>query len=451
MDNASPAGSWTPHPAKDEPLRTLPFTARILLAATLAVQPSLVLAQDPQGAANRLGRLVEAAWRHAPEVQASLARVRADAADARQAGAPAMPWLEVDARDTRWLGEAADGMRRIRLGLPFRYPWQWPGQWALLREVEAWQEASERAVRLEVAEAIARAWIDLAAARAATGVAHRLTDRQQVVFEVERTRIEQGLAPPVERVLMEVERARSAARLRKAQVDEAEAAGEVAWLAGEPAEVTEEDLLDLVAATRTPEGAPSVLVERMRSGAAFRAVEALSNRNREEGRTRMADAMGTPRLEIGIRQERDADLVSPDLSAVVGLRVPIPAGRGVRQERIEGAARVAEAEHDRTARLAEHEARLSSALATARASEDWLSSFGHVLDGLTGAEAALASRHRLRETSGADYLRDLDRLARVRLEILDAARTLLAARLELAVLLEDPQAFPPLFGRTLAP
>ncbi len=415
--------------------------------AWLRVSPAASDPGEPGTAADRLARTVETALTASPRLEAVLARIRVDAADARQAGAPGAPWLEADARDRSWIGSGApDGMRRIRLGVPFRYPWQWPGRWALEREVAAWTEAGERAARLEVVRTIADAWLERAAAVATAGIAARLGAREDEVLATETARIQQGLAAPVDRIWVGAERSRAASRQLDAEVDGAAAAAEIARLAGEPGEVAEGDLLDLLSATRSPAGREAELRERMRQGALFAAAEGEADRDRAEGRVRMAEALGTPRVEVGIRQDVDGDLVAPDLSALVSLRVPIPVGRAVRQERAEGAARVAEAEHVRDDEAAGCDARLAAALAGARAGERLLAVIVPVLDGLSEAEAGLAAQYGLREISGPDYVRDLDRLARVRLDAVDVARKLLRARLELAVLLEDPALFPPVFA-----
>ena len=82
---------------------------------------------------------------------------------------------------------------------------------------------------------------------------------------------------------------------------------------------------------------------------------------------------------------------------------------------------------------------------SAQAAERWVESQAAALEALPEAESILASQYELGDIMGSDYLEELEDMMRVRLQAIDAARVLLAARLDAALLLEDASLFPPAF------
>jgi len=163
---------------------------------------------------------------------------------------------------------------------------------------------------------------------------------------------------------------------------------------------------------------------------------------REDARVLESTAWGRPEAEIEWEHVPALEGLRSYDAFGVRVRFPLPAGSAASKTREAAKARMVEADAIRRLGRARLLTRLESALAAARASEQTLSKLEPVLQKVERAEHSLAEQFRLGAISYLVYMDGVSRFDDVQLQAIEARRTLLEARLDLAVLGSDSHAFP---------
>jgi len=352
--------------------------------------------------------------------------------------------VDLRLRDGSWLGtDTGNGNHGVRVGVPFRYPWQVSTAGDLVRQARDAENLGVRATRLAVAAEAGAAWIDAAATQASLELLRQQLANADTALHTEEERAAAGLVPPLQLTRMRVERARIASRVREMEAEAARATGPCPGIAPVPS-----DLEALARSSQSPSEGAEVLLERVKAGSTWRAVEAEGERERLQGELDAVDALGSPRVEVGIQQDAGRNWATLPTTGFLALRVPIPVGRQATAGRDEGEAHADAARALANAGTHDLEARLGADLVAIEACEAWLKDLEPVLATLAEAEHTVSEQYRLRDINGRDLVNVLDQLNRPRMDQVEARRLLVQARLDLALLLEDP-AIVPMIRRVL--
>lgn len=415
----------------------------VVMIAAVVVEPRLA-AQEPSDAMMRLGVAIAEGLEAAPALRVDEARVRSEDAAARAELEVLSPWLEWQREGiSAASGREPNAQDVVRVGTAVRYPWQ-------VGHAKDTRRAHDDALSLEldvsrrqVAARVATGWIDLAVVRQRQEVARARLERLDVALALLEARFQLGEVAGTEVMQTDLEHVRATSHVEQLRAEDAAAVAALRQLAGDtfplprPGDV--EALVEGTASSGEGDGgADGTLLDEVIASRS-RAAAALS-------RSLAGIAWGSPEIEL--EWERVPELGgAPSFNAWgVRLRVPLPIGAAGASRRAAALARERLAAEHEGARRTELGGRLAAARAAEAAAEARLTALGPALERLPDGERSLAEQFRLGAASYLVLIDGLARLDEVRLEALAARQDLLTARLELAVLLDDPTIFPALPG-----
>lgn len=422
------------------------LTIAVLVSVVLAVGWSIGETTEATATTEDVVARLTAAQRAAvggfPGLLAERAGLTAGAAAVRREAAAGPPFLE-------WQSEGMGGSSRqpnaadyLRVGTPFNLPGQISKARALVRSAEAWVVTARDVASLRAAAEASRRWLELAAAVELEALSEARLSRLDDALNLQEARFQLGEIAGTEVRQLDLEHISESSRLAalRAEVEIAEAA--LRELCGTGwGEVRRGDLKALASFSKPPEEV-DVTTSALAAGPVLRLAAGDAELERSAARLISSTAWG--RAELEAEWER-----IPAIDGFPGfdawgfrLTVPLPIGAAGHRQREEARARadVAEASLD----VAQLEVLRSAqeAGAVVRGATDRLRALEPAVDDLPVLVHSLAEQFRLGAISYLAYIDGLSRFDRIVEETIDARRTLLLARLDLAVLLGDSTIFP---------
>jgi len=390
---------------------------------------------------------VLATERAAVELSPSLGAIRA-AVSARRAetqadAAAGTPYVELQQEG---LGSGFDwqsnAQTTLRIGTPFNLPAHSRARRDLRDASEAWSVAAYGAAVLENTGEVGQRWIELAAVEERLAVATRRLTRLQRALALQRVRLDLGEVAGTDVTQIELAWAGVMSTVWRLESDRKAAVEALRQHCADRCVFPQEgDLegLSRLTSTLKVDGDPSVFLEGspLWKSRGLRAAM-------EQGDARVMEAKAWGRPEAEVEWEHVPGLEGlPSYDAFgVKFRFPLPTGSAGTKAREAARARMMEAEARLRLERTRMKSRLERALAAARAAEKTLDQLEPVLLKVEDAEHSLAEQFRLGAISYLVYMDGVSRFDDVRLQAVDARRSLLRARLELAVLSSDPRCFP---------
>jgi len=416
------------------------------LAVVLAVSSSTGSADGPGAASEDVVARLTATQRLAlgefPGLRAERANLTAEAAGIRREAAAGPPFLEWQSEGLGGSGREANAADYLRVGVPFNFPGQTGKARALVRTTESWVVAAQDVAVLSTAAEVSRRWLDVAAAVELEALSAARLERLDDALNLQEARFQLGEIAGTEVRQLNLEHVSESSRLASIRADVAMAEAALRELCGQDwGMILRGDLAALTVVSRTPD-AMLLSAENLTEGPVVR--QALGGAERERSASELVSATAWGRAEIEAEWER-----IPPIDGFPGfdawgfrLTVPLPLGAAGHRQREVARARAdaADAALDVTRREVRRSA--EQALAVATSAADRLRALEPALDGLPVAVHSLAEQFRLGAISYLAYIDGLSRFDRIVEETIDARKTLLRARLDLAVLLGDPSIFP---------
>ncbi len=411
------------------------------LGLGLLVPWSSGFAEEP-GSGDVLTRLraaVSTAVEASPERRVEEARVDLEQAEARAGTAVLSPYVE-------WQREGIGGgwsrepnaQDAVRVGSSIRL-WNFGSARRVSEAADALQLVGHEAARREVAAAVAGVWIEVAEIAARRRLVEDRLERLDRALNLLEARFQLGEVAGIEVRQLDLEHVRATSAAERLAAEEAAALARLRRWTGASAPVPRPgDLDELVAVTSTPPVDAAVPdTATLRRLAVHRRDLAAEAADVQSGR-----AWGDPIAEL--EWERIPDLAGAPGFDAWGFRVgvPLPVGSVGRDRKVEAGARQRLAESALVAEEARLEARRAAATARAEAAERRLAALRPAVTNMPATERSLTEQFRLGAVSYLVLVDGLDRLDEVRLETTTAQADLLAARLELALLLDREDAFP---------
>jgi outer membrane protein TolC len=423
-------------------VRALAFS----LAAVLIVAPSTGPAAEPGTASTDIVARLVATQRLAldgfPGLRAEQAGLTAESATIRREAAAGPPFLEWQSEGMSGSGREANAADSLRVGIPFNFPGQTGKARALVRTTENWVAAARDVAALKTAAEVSRRWLEVATAVELEALSAARLERLDDALNLQEARFQLGEIAGTEVRQLNLEHVSESSRLASIRADVAMAEAALRELCGQDwGTILRGDLAALTAVSRTPD-ALVLNAENLTEGPLFR--QAAGSADRERSASDLVSATAWGRAEIEAEWER-----IPAIDGLPGfdawgfrLTVPLPLGAAGHRQRELARARAdaADASLDVTRREIRRSA--EQALAVATSASDRLRALEPTLDGLPVAVHSLAEQFRLGAISYLAYIDGLSRFDRIVEETIDARKTLLRARLDLAVLLGDPSIFP---------
>lgn len=395
-----------------------------------------------ESAADRFGTTVRAAVDLSPALQARLADLAADEAGANAEGGAGTPWAEVQSEGWDFDdGRPPNAQDSLRLGLPFNWPHQVSRAHRLNDAASQRSLVSTRDAVLAAARFSGVEWLRLAACEERLRVAADRLSMLDKAVRLQRKRLELGEIAGTE--LMQLEMARAAEASTRAAL-EAQAQASRKRLTVYCSDRCRFPLVgDLATLQQIGQSHPEVNVD----SAVEHAPEVRAARSEQEVAHARAELLavsvwGRPALTAEWEHFPTIDGLPSYDAMGLHLTVPLPFGKAGRRQRDEAAARAMAAQARAEAARREIRARVEGAAAVAAGAEARLAALAEVLDGLDRAEVSLAEQFRLGATSYLVFIDGLARLDGIQLEAIDARESLLSARLQLAVALDDSTLFP---------
>jgi outer membrane protein TolC len=330
----------------------------------------------------------------------------------------------------------------LRVGSPFNFPGQISKARSVVRSADAWLDSAEEAAAIAAVAEVTRRWIDLAAAMELEALSRSRLERLDTALNLQEARYQLGEIAGTEVRQLDLEHVNQSSRVAALRSDVERARAAVRELCGAGAvDVRSGDLEVLTSASTTPGDAARSLNE-LAGGPILRRAEGQAELERRTAQLVSATAWG--RAGIDLEWERIPSFAGqPGFDALgVQLTLPLPLGAAGHRQREQARARADAA--DAALELAAREAVLSAeeAAAAARGASDRLLALEPALDSLPENDHVLGEQFRLGAISYLAYIDGLNRFDRLVEEAIDARRSLLLARLELAVLLGDRSVFP---------
>jgi len=423
-------------------VRALAFS----LAVVLTVGSSTGSAAEPGAASEDVVARLVAAQRLAlsefPGLDAERAGLTAESAAFRREAAAGPPFLE-------WQSEGMGGSRReanaadyLRVGVPFNFPGQTGKARTLVKTTESWVVAARDVATLNTAAEVSRRWLDVAAAVELEALSSARLERLDDALNLQEARFQLGEIAGTEVRQLNLEHVSESSRLASIKAEVAMAEAALREICGRDwGMIRRGDLAALTAVSRTPD-ALGLSIEALTDGPLLR--RAAGNAERERSASDLVSATAWGRAEIEAEWER-----IPAIDGLPGfdawgfrLTVPLPLGAAGHRQREMARARADAADASLDAARREVRRSAEQALAVATSASDQLRALEPALDSLPVAEHSLAEQFRLGAISYLAYIDGLSRFDRIVEETIDARKTLLRARLDLAVLLGDPSIFP---------
>jgi len=412
----------------------------ILVSVLLAVAGSAA-GDDQVGVVQRVESVQLAAVASSPALQARLHEAALTGAEARLEAAAVSPYVE-------WQSEGMGSERTLnaqdslRIGTPFNFFGQIGPARDLTRTTgEGVAVMQHAAVRSAAVEATQR-WLDLAAAVERLEVRKARLARLDTALALLEARHQLGEVAGTEVAQLDLEHT-DASLLEAAAAAEVEVRRQaVAELCGPSFPAPQQgDLAALVDASRSP-ASDDIHEQALQAGVPMQ--HAGSVAEIEEARARMASATAWGRPMIEAEWEH-----FPDIGPVPGydawgfrIAVPLPLGSAGARQRAAARERAAVAIASRQTAARETLSRAEAALAVAEGAESRLTTIASAVKSLPRIEESLFAQFRLGVLSYLEYVYGTVRHDELLLTAIDAHIDLLAARLQLSYLLDDPSIFP---------
>ena len=390
----------------------------------------------------RLEATQAAALVGSPGLRAHRAELRAAAAESRFDAVSGSPYVEWQSEGLSGSGRQANGADYLRVGTPFNLPGQIGPAKTLVRNAAEWELAAHRVASLSTVTDASRRWLALAAAVELEALSSARVERLDSALEMQRKRFELGEIAGSEVRQIDLERITEIARLteRESRRNAAETAlSELCgdqWLAARRG-----DLAALVAASTTPVAA-DLGGDELAAGPLVDQLERDAELARSEAALVAATAWG--RAEIEAEWERIPAFEGLPSYDAWGFRVsvPLPLGAAGHRQREQARARADQAEAEAEAAKRRLQRAVEDAATDAAGAQAKLASLEPALAELSFVDRMLSEQFRLGAISYLAYIDGLSRFDRVVEEAINARLALLQARLDLAVLFGDSNAFP---------
>lgn len=413
---------------------TIPITVSLMCAW-------IVAAEEPPGAVQRVESVQLAAVASSPALQARLHEAAFRGAEARSEAAAVNPYVE-------WQSEGLGSDRTLnaqdslRIGTPFNFLGQMGPARDLTRAGGQSVAVFQRAAVLSTAvEAVSR-WLDLAAAVERLEVRKARLERLDIALALLEARHQLGEVAGTEVAQLDLEHTDASLLVAAAAADVEVLRHAVAEVCGPSyPDPLPGDLEALAGLSRSP-GASEIDEQALAAGVPMQNAE--TEAEIEEARARMAAATAWGRPMIEAEWEH-----FPDFGPVQGydawgfrIAVPLPLGSAGARNRAAAKERTAAAVASRQAAARETLRRAEAALAVAKGAESRLTTIASAVKSLPRIEESLFAQFRLGVLSYLEYVYGSVRHDELLLTAIDAHIDLLAARLELSYLLDDPSIFP---------
>lgn len=413
--------------------------AAVVLAALSSPAATLPTQSDPSEsvAVATLRGVLAQAGREGPYAQSLQARATARSHALRLEAGLSAPRLELQSEG---FGSSFDREPHAIDYLRWSQPFRWPGSGsdALRDAVDEWHRVTGRALQLESMATAGDLWLELLAESTTLQVLEGRIERLERALRVYELRFELGEVAGSEVRQLELQLETDRSDLEASRVRRIELRSRLAVLLGtEPPRTDGGDLEALLAWTgpqRSTGAAPAgPLAERVTAN-----VEVTAQRSRLARRT----AAGEPTFDA--QWERIPTLDGIDAYDALGLQlsVPLPLGGATRQRKAQARAEETVAQLEGELDLRRLEQRLETSRAREAAARRLLDQLEAAFLELPSTEDSLNEQFRLGAISYLVFLDGFTRIDDLRLRRILAQRSLLAARLEQALLLDDATLFP---------
>jgi outer membrane protein TolC len=424
----------------------LAFTLAVVTAVFGGGWPALADApgSEGRGAADRLEAAQRVALAEFPGLRAEREGLTAEAAAIRGEAASGPPFLE-------WQSEGLGGdlSRRpnaadyLRVGTPFNFPGQIGKARSLVRNADSWVETARNVASLGAAAEASRRWLDVAAMLELEALSQARLRRLDEALNLQEARYQLGEIAGTEVRQLDLEHINETSRLATVRAEREAAEAALRELCGNGwGAVRRGDLEALTVVSKTPEEGTAFTIEELAAGPVLRL--ASGDAELERSAADLASATAWGRAEVEAEWER-----VPAVDGLPGfdawgfrLTVPLPLGAAGHRQREEARARADAADASLDATRREVLRAAEESLAVARGATDRLRALEPAMTDLPVAVHSLAEQFRLGAISYLAYIDGLSRFDRIVEETVDARRTLLRARLDLALLLGDRTIFP---------
>ena len=425
-------------------MRALAYTVlvSVVLAFGWSIGETTEQADATQDVVTRLGAAQRAAVSGFPGLRAERAGLTADAAALRREAAAGPPFLEWQSEGVGGSGRSPNAADYLRVGTPFNFPGQISKARTLVRSAESWVVTARDVASLSAAAEASRRWLTLAAALELEALSEARLSRLDDALNLQEARFQLGEIAGTEVRQLDLEHVSESSRLAalRAEVEMARAA--LRELCGTGwGEVRRGDLKALASISKLS-GEMTVTTSALAEGPLLRLAAGDAELERSAAKLISATAWG--RAEIEAEWER-----IPTIDGFPGfdawgfrLTVPLPIGAAGHRQREEARARADAADASLDVAKLEVLRSAQEARAVLRGATDRLRALEPAINDLPVLVHSMAEQFRLGAISYLAYIDGLSRFDRIVEETIDARRTLLQARLDLAVLLGDTTIFP---------
>lgn len=433
-----------PAGGEERPVRALAYAVVVSAVLTVgwSVGETAEQADATRDVVTRLGAAQRAAVSGFPGLRAERAGLTADAAAVRREAAAGPPFLEWQSEGLGGSGRSPNAADYLRVGTPFNFPGQISKARTLVRSAESWVVTAQDVASLSAAAEASRRWLDLAAALELEALSEARLSRLDDALNLQEARFQLGEIAGTEVRQLDLEHVSESSRLAVVRADVAMAAAALREFCGTGwGEVRRGDLKALASISKPPEEL-NVTTSVLAEGPLLRLAAGDAELERSAAKLISATAWG--RAELEAEWER-----IPTIDGFPGfdawgfrLTVPLPIGAAGHRQREEARARADAADAALDVAKLEVLRSAQDARAVVRGATDRLRALEPAVDDLPVLVHSLAEQFRLGAISYLAYIDGLSRFDRIVEETIDARRTLLQARLDLAVLLGDSTIFP---------
>jgi outer membrane protein TolC len=330
----------------------------------------------------------------------------------------------------------------LRFGTTFNFFGQM-GPSRQLREVAERETTRAQAAHVHgIAVEATQRWLRLAAALERVAVRRGRVERLELALSILEARHQLGEVAGVEVAQLNLEHTTTTAQLELAESDAAALDNAVAELCGQAFLRPEiGDLDSILEASKTPP-APVLEADAIAAGAPVQIATAAAELEAARSEVAAATAWGRPAIEAEWEHFPEVDGVESFDAWGFRFSLPLPFGSIPARQKAAARERSANALAVREAVLQESLARARGLAALADGATQRLEILKPLVVELHQIERSLSAQYRLGTITYLEYVYGTTRHDDVLLEAIEARTRLATARLELALLLNDPDVFP---------
>jgi outer membrane protein TolC len=392
-------------------------------------------------AVDRVENIQRAAVDSSPALTALLSETLVRDLEARAEAAGVNPYLEWQSEGLG-SGRMPNAQDTLRIGTTFNFLGQ-IGPSRQLREV-----ADRETVRAQAAHAhgvaveATQRWLRLASAMERLAVRRARVERLELALSILEARHQLGEVAGVEVAQLNLEHTTTTAQLELAESDVAALESAVAELCGQGFLRPEiGDLEMMVEVSETPP-TPVLEADAIATGAPVQLASAAADLEAARSEVAAATAWGRPVIEAEWEHFPEVDGVESFDAWGFRFSVPLPIGSIGQRQRAAARERAANAVAVREAVLQESLARARALAAVADGASQRLQVLKPLVVELHQIERSLSAQYRLGAITYLEYVYGTTRHDDVLLQTIEARTQLASARLQLALLLNDPDVFP---------